>query len=171
MEDRFDELTVVNPSCSFSVKKMTVEGHQFRAQIWDTAGQERYFSLSPIYYRDAAAAVVVYDIADEASFEAARRWVGELRKHSARTFVALAGNKSDLVEAGTRQVEAERAAAYVEEIGALFVEVSAKTGENVTALFEAICTRIPGAIATAGDRGHVKMLIASSGRPGSIGCC
>ena len=119
MEDRFDEVVMI--CCSLFVKKMTVEGHQFRAQIWDTAGQERYFSLSPIilYYRDAAAAVVVYDIADDASFEAARRWVGELRKHSARTFVALAGNKSDLVEAGTRQVEAARAAAYAEEIGAL----------------------------------------------------
>lgn len=30
--------------------------------IWDTAGQERYYSLAPIYYRGAAAAVVVYDI-------------------------------------------------------------------------------------------------------------
>ncbi|GAB2230778.1 hypothetical protein Droror1_Dr00015070 [Drosera rotundifolia] len=32
--------------------------------IWDTAGQERYHSLAPIYYRGAAAAVVVYDIAN-----------------------------------------------------------------------------------------------------------
>lgn len=30
--------------------------------IWDTAGQERYYSLAPIYYRGAAAAVVVYNI-------------------------------------------------------------------------------------------------------------
>jgi GTPase SAR1 family protein len=30
----------------------------------DTAGQERYRSLAPIYYRAAAAALVVYDITD-----------------------------------------------------------------------------------------------------------
>lgn len=33
-----------------------------RFDIWDTAGQERYHSLAPMYYRGAAAAVVVYDI-------------------------------------------------------------------------------------------------------------
>ena len=33
-----------------------------RPQIWDTAGQEKYHSLAPMYYRGAAAAIVVYDI-------------------------------------------------------------------------------------------------------------
>ncbi|KAG6533007.1 hypothetical protein ZIOFF_002398 [Zingiber officinale] len=32
--------------------------------IWDTAGQERYHSLAPMYYRGAAAAIVVYDISN-----------------------------------------------------------------------------------------------------------
>eukprot|EP01048_Picozoa_sp_COSAG05_P012532 COSAG05_NODE_1261_length_5339_cov_5.286641_2_plen_52_part_00 len=32
------------------------------AEIWDTAGQERFASLAPMYYRGAAAAIVVYDI-------------------------------------------------------------------------------------------------------------
>jgi GTPase SAR1 family protein len=36
-------------------------------EIWDTAGQERYHSLAPMYYRGAAAAIVVYDITSEVS--------------------------------------------------------------------------------------------------------
>jgi len=37
--------------------------------IWDTAGQERYHSLAPMYYRGAAAAIVVYDISSVVSFQ------------------------------------------------------------------------------------------------------
>ena len=40
-------------------------------EIWDTAGQERYKSLETHYYRDADAALVIYNIVDEESFASA----------------------------------------------------------------------------------------------------
>lgn len=43
--------------------------------IWDTAGQERYRSLASMYYRGAAAALVVYDITSHESFDRAKHWV------------------------------------------------------------------------------------------------
>ena len=39
--------------------------------IWDTAGQERFHALGPIYYRDADAALLVFDITDAVSVDAA----------------------------------------------------------------------------------------------------
>uniref|UniRef100_A0A453STU8 Uncharacterized protein n=1 Tax=Aegilops tauschii subsp. strangulata TaxID=200361 RepID=A0A453STU8_AEGTS len=51
-----------------------------RFDIWDTAGQERYHSLAPMYYRGAAAAVVVYDITSTDSYIRAKRWVDELQR-------------------------------------------------------------------------------------------
>jgi GTPase SAR1 family protein len=52
-----------------------------------------------MYYRGAAAAVVVYDITSKASFVRAQNWVKELqRQGSSKIVIALAGNKYDLVE-------------------------------------------------------------------------
>lgn len=43
-------------------KVIELDGQTVKVQIWDTAGQEKYKSLAPMYYRGAAAAIVVYDI-------------------------------------------------------------------------------------------------------------
>lgn len=48
--------------------------------VWDTAGQERYHSLAPMYYRGAQAAIVVYDIQNQDSFQRAKTWVKELQR-------------------------------------------------------------------------------------------
>lgn len=46
---------------------MCLDDTTVKFEIWDTAGQERYHSLAPMYYRGAQAAIVVYDITNEAS--------------------------------------------------------------------------------------------------------
>lgn len=51
---------------------------QVELAIWDTAGQERFHALGPIYYRDAQAALLVYDITDADSFTRVQTWVQEL---------------------------------------------------------------------------------------------
>lgn len=38
-------------------------------EIWDTAGQERYHSLAQMYYKNAIAAIVVFDVTSRDSFE------------------------------------------------------------------------------------------------------
>ena len=37
--------------------------------LWDTAGQEKFRSLAPLYYQNAFAIVVVFDLTDASSFE------------------------------------------------------------------------------------------------------
>jgi Ras-related protein Rab-5C len=52
-----------------------------------------------MYYRNAQAAVVVYDITKAASLDKAKSWVKELqRQANPNIVIALAGNKVDLVQ-------------------------------------------------------------------------
>ena len=110
-------------------------------KIWDTAGQERYQSLTPLYFRGAGAALLVYDITKLHSYQTLQRWVREL-KHTGpeNVLLTIVGNKSDLSQ--ERTVSLEDAAAYAESIGAVYMEVSAKTGENVTEVFDDIAMRV-----------------------------
>jgi Ras-related protein Rab-5C len=52
---------------AFFSQTLAVNDETVKFEIWDTAGQERYHSLAPMYYRGAAAAVVVYDITNPVS--------------------------------------------------------------------------------------------------------
>ncbi|THH03226.1 hypothetical protein EW145_g6423 [Phellinidium pouzarii] len=84
---------------AFLTQKCRLEDRVLRYEIWDTAGQERFHSLAPMYYRNAQAAVVVYDITKATSLEKAKSWVKELqRQANPNIVIALAGNKVDLVQ-------------------------------------------------------------------------
>jgi Ras-related protein Rab-5C len=110
-----------------------------------------------MYYRNAQSALVVYDITKPTSLTKAKHWVAELqRQASPGIVIALVGNKLDLAGVATEGEEGEgeeeedrraistaEAKAYAEEESLLFYETSAKTGENVQAVFEAIANAIP----------------------------
>jgi len=87
---------------AFLTQKCRLEDRVLRYEIWDTAGQERFHSLAPMYYRNAQAAVVVYDVTKASSLEKAKSWVKELqRQANPNIVIALAGNKVDLVQAAS----------------------------------------------------------------------
>mmetsp|Transcript_100628 Transcript_100628/g.197519 ORF Transcript_100628/g.197519 Transcript_100628/m.197519 type:complete len:205 (+) Transcript_100628:54-668(+) len=127
---------------SFMSKMITVASKQIKFQIWDTAGQEKYHSLAPMYYRGAAAAIIVYDITRSTSFKTLKHWVEELKSKGPKDIaIAIAGNKSDLEN--MREVDREMVLSYAEEIGALFLETSAKDDTNVQDIFVKLSYRLP----------------------------
>ncbi|CAG9324955.1 unnamed protein product [Blepharisma stoltei] len=126
---------------SFLSKAIEVENHSIKFSIWDTAGQERYHSLARMYYADAAAAVLVYDITNRASYDAMKHWRDELGEFGPKNLVvAIAGNKEDLIE--KEEVDFIEAKAYADSIGAIYRKTSAKTKYGVDQLFKDIAYKI-----------------------------
>ncbi|CEQ39511.1 SPOSA6832_01037, partial [Sporobolomyces salmonicolor] len=102
-----------------------------KVQCWDTAGQERFRSVTRNYYRGACGAVIVYDITSRRSFENLSSWLADARALASPDLaVVIVGNKADRPE-DDRQVPYLEASRWAQERGALFVEASSKTGENV----------------------------------------
>jgi len=143
VKKQFYEYQESTIGAAFLTQTVNVKDYTVKFEIWDTAGQERYHSLAPMYYRGAAAAIIVYDLTNRPSFVRAKTWVKELQKQQGNPniVIALAGNKNDLLD--KRQVEAEDAKSYADENGLFFLETSAKTDNNVTTLFEAIALKLP----------------------------
>ncbi|XP_031424193.1 ras-related protein Rab-26 isoform X3 [Clupea harengus] len=59
----------------FRNKVLSIDGVKVKLQIWDTAGQERFRSVTHAYYRDAHALLLLYDVANKASFDNIQRQV------------------------------------------------------------------------------------------------
>ena len=53
---------------------------KIRQQLWDTSGNERFGSLIPSYVRDSSAALIVFDVGDQKSFDDIDIWIGNVRQ-------------------------------------------------------------------------------------------
>ncbi|KAM3594174.1 uncharacterized protein V6R79_003577 [Siganus canaliculatus] len=49
-----------------------------RVQLWDIAGQERFKNMSRVYYKGTMGAIVVFDITDRSTLDAAVKWKQDL---------------------------------------------------------------------------------------------
>ena len=119
-----------------------IDGVKVEIQIWDTAGQETYRSLAPIYFRNARAAIAVYDVTSPGTLEALSDWVKLFRDVAGEDqLIFVVGNKIDLVD--DRKVSRESARQRAESLGVRETrEVSAKTGEGVEDLFTDLARKL-----------------------------
>lgn len=142
VRDEFFEFQEPTIGAAFLTQTVTLDDATVKFEIWDTAGQERYRSLAPMYYRGAAAAIVVFDITKKDSFNGAKSWVKELqRRGDPNVVIALAGNKADMES--KRKVQPEEAQQYALDSDIIYMETSAKTALNVRNLFVEIAKKLP----------------------------
>jgi small GTP-binding protein len=71
VNNEFSEETESTNGASFASKEISYENLKktLKMEIWDTAGQEKFRSLTRFFYKDAAIAILVYDITRKDSFD------------------------------------------------------------------------------------------------------
>ncbi|KAF8065354.1 ras-domain-containing protein [Lyophyllum atratum] len=152
-----DQRFLANPDptlgVEFGSKLITIpdENKIVKLQCWDTAGTESFRSITRSYYRGAAGCLLVYDVTSRKSFTHARSWLADVREHADPHLTCiLVGNKVDLCDSAAtahrREVPTEEAERWAGEEGMLFVEASARSGQNVEEAFVKAASDILGKI-------------------------
>jgi len=151
----FSSQLMSTPGGNFVTKNMIIEdeNQSIKFEIWDTAGQERYRSLIKVFYKDASACVLVYDITRKSSFDEIKNyWVKEIKEKAPedtskkyKIFIlifiyivlALAGNKNDMYE--FEEVNNNEGLALAKELNAIYLRISAKDQKGgIDELFKSI---------------------------------
>ena len=137
---KFDPDCVTSLAAQFVSKTVEFSNVQkaIKFDIWDTAGQEKYRAIAKIFYKDAKAVCLVYDITDAKSFNAIKDyWLNQIRNISEPdAIIAIVANKSDLYD--NAQVKNEEGEEYARSVGAIFQATSAKSDSGITNLFDNI---------------------------------
>lgn len=118
--------------------------------LWDTAGQEDYDTIRPLSYRETDLVLICYTIENKKKIpNISKKWLMEIRNYCPKAGYFLIGLKSDLrtlndptldKEAFISKEEGQEIADSIKAIK--FIECSARTGENVTEVFEEVAKYI-----------------------------
>ena len=157
IDQTFQEDLQTTTGGTFSTKSVQCDnGKVLKFEIWDTAGQERYRSLATMFYKDANAAIMVYDVTRKETFEELKNyWAGQVKDNAPEKIIlVIAGNKSDLIEQET--VDEGEARNFAKELNAIFISTSAKSSEGINNLFEEIAKKHTGAKNISIAKGNVE---------------
>ncbi len=139
IHNTFNDKYICTIGVDFMMKTLVVEETQIKLQIWDTAGMERYKQLTTSYYKGSHSAIIVFDLTNKASFDNIDYWLNLFYENSNPIFqkyVVLIGNKADLVD--DIKVSREMIDNYIKDKNLQYTECSAKTGENISDVFESL---------------------------------
>ena len=144
----YDNEYVENPAStcggSYSAKQLKINNKIIQIDLWDTAGQERFRSLGKHFYKDAYIVILVYDITNRKSFDELKEvWYPSLKEFGEKySVLGVVGNKCDLYE--NEEVKEAEAREYSQQIGATYMLVSAKSGDNINLLFDTLIKQYLG---------------------------
>lgn len=119
-------------------------GDVLKLHIWDTGGQEKFRSLASLYYKDALAAILVYDVSNPQSLQSLNYWIQELKENvdNNKFIISIAGNKCDLPPE-VRKISYQQGKDFAKENDIdIFIETSSKSGVGIKELFSYLAQKV-----------------------------
>ena len=135
IDNKFDENIKSTLGIDYKTKIIQKGDNLIKVTIYDTAGEEKYRHLIKNYYNGSNGILLIYDITNRNSFDDLNYWLEELKKNCNlnNLYIYLVGNKTDLEK--KRQVSYDEAKNFADMKKIPYIEISAKTGDNIDKLF------------------------------------
>ncbi|MHA2297511.1 MAG: GTP-binding protein [Candidatus Hodarchaeales archaeon] len=146
MGEHFQSIYKMTIGADVSIYQLKVGHLQVKIQLWDLAGQPLFSQVRSTYYSGTIGCLVVFDVTRKETFEQVPFWIKEALKHSKNyNFpIILLGNKVDLRDEMPSALTSKHGQVLASEIckiprkealQCLYMDTSAKTGENVDKAF------------------------------------
>mmetsp|Transcript_36905 Transcript_36905/g.41968 ORF Transcript_36905/g.41968 Transcript_36905/m.41968 type:complete len:314 (+) Transcript_36905:199-1140(+) len=130
----------------FTSKTVTLDSEKkVKIQLWDTAGMKKFRPIITSHFRRADAALIVYDITNEESFEHVPYWVELMREHAGPTvYIMIVGNKIDCRREGSKAfgVSTARGEEMAKKLNVHFGEMTASSPMIITSSFQKLAEEL-----------------------------
>ena len=124
---KFSENEESTLSSEVSTRLLEIDQVKYSINLWDTCGQEKYHSVTKLFIKESKIVILVYNITKIKTFELLDYWAKtteEILNKTTEVIYGVVGNKADLYE--DQEVEKSQGENFAKEVGALFIETSAK---------------------------------------------
>ncbi|MFX0082515.1 MAG: Rab family GTPase [Candidatus Hodarchaeota archaeon] len=144
VENRFSSGYKFTIGVDFLAKTVEYEkGRLARLSIWDVGGQERFKFLRRSFYEGTYGAILVFDLSRANTFPQMKDWLIDMHSIIERKIpIVILGNKSDLLPEVGEVINRDEARQFAENEESIYIETSAKTGDNVEHAFTELTQRM-----------------------------
>lgn len=137
IEDKFTLAYKFTIGVDFSTKIIEYRSDKkARVTIWDIGGQDRFKTLRRNFYIGTHGALVVFDLTRAQTFSKMKEWVSDMNQLlEEKVPIVILGNKLDLISEIGEVIDRDELKDYADKMGSIYIETSAKSGDNVQKAF------------------------------------
>lgn len=135
---QFSKNYKITVGVDFALKVIEMDDVNVHLQLWDIAGQERFGAMTRVYYKEAVAAIIVFDITNRKTFGAVDVWLKDVNEklnldsNREPVPIMLLANKADLLKERPACIEDSELEQFVSDNGLIgYFKTSAKDNDQI----------------------------------------